>query len=111
MTYTPYIYNGATWILPNATVEFREPLSNQAIGASCASGYLRSAVYTTIWGYMDAHRAQVLVATGKFVSQDVQSSCVYNLNLFDYDKDIFIIINNDKDIFIMIRSNLYLGFC
>ena len=71
VTYTPVIFNDATWILPTATVEFREPLDeNGAMSNSdnCNAAYLRTATYSTIWGEMQAERAHLLVAEGNHSS-------------------------------------------
>ena len=67
VTYTPVIFNDAVWILPTATVEFREPLDeNSAMSNSdsCNSAYLRPATYSTVWGEMQAERAHLLIAEG-----------------------------------------------
>lgn len=66
VTYHPYIYEGATWILPDATVEFRESLDERDKGISstaCTSGFLNSNT-VKIWGTVQGDLADLLVASG-----------------------------------------------
>ena len=71
VTYTPYIFNDAVWIMPTATVEFREPLderTDMANADNCLTAFLRPATYSTVWGEMQAHRAHLLIAEGTAVT-------------------------------------------
>lgn len=66
MTYHLFLYEGATWILPEATVEFREVLDEAGRGIrsdACPSGLLNSN-FIKIWGTVMGDKAHLLIATG-----------------------------------------------
>lgn len=66
MTYHLFLYEGATWILPEATVEFREVLDEAGRGIrsdACPSGLLNSN-FIKIWGTVIGDKAHLLIATG-----------------------------------------------
>lgn len=66
MTYHLFLYEGATWILPEATVEFREVLDEAGRGIrsdACPSGLLNSN-FMKIWGTVMGDKAHLLIATG-----------------------------------------------
>lgn len=66
MTYHLFLYEGATWILPEATVEFREVLDEAGRGIrsdACSSGLLNSN-FIKIWGTVLGDKAHLLIATG-----------------------------------------------
>ena len=66
ITFAPYIYQEAKWILPKAMVEFRQPLDEKSKGMSssaCDSGLLRNKNHN-IWGTMSARKAHILIGTG-----------------------------------------------
>ena len=66
MTYHPFIYKESTWILPEATVEFRESLDEKGKGMSssaCTSAYLNSNT-VKIWGTVVGDLAHLLVSSG-----------------------------------------------
>lgn len=66
MTYHLFLYEGATWILPKATVEFREVLDEAGRGIrsdACPSGLLNSN-FVKIWGTVIGDKAHLLIATG-----------------------------------------------
>lgn len=66
MTYHLFLYEGATWILPEATVEFRDVLDEAGRGIrsdACPSGLLNSN-FIKIWGTVIGDKAHLLIATG-----------------------------------------------
>ena len=67
VTYEIYLYEDATWILPESIVEFREVLDQPGIGMSntyaCSSSYLR-ATSSHLWGTVVGDKAHLLVSTG-----------------------------------------------
>ena len=68
MTYHLFLYETATWILPDATVEFREVLDEAGRGIrsdACPSRFLNSNS-VKLWGTVIGDKAHLLIATGKF---------------------------------------------
>ena len=66
VTYALYVYEGATFELPTATVEFRVPLDQTGWpGDNCPSSFLISST-RTIWGQLTANNAHILIGTGDF---------------------------------------------
>lgn len=68
ITYELFLYEGATWVLPESTVEFREVLDQGAHGmntgsTSCPTSMLR-ATSGHLWGIIDGRKAQLLISTG-----------------------------------------------
>ena len=67
ITYELYLYEGATWILPESVVEFRAALDQPGIGMSnsyaCSSSYLRG-TSSYLWGTVVGDKAQLLISTG-----------------------------------------------
>ena len=79
VTYHPFIYKDATWILPEATVEFRQSLDEHGKGMSslaCSSTYLNSNT-VKIWGTVIGNLAHLLVSTGKYTKQKKQTTSVF----------------------------------
>ncbi|XP_033745593.1 uncharacterized protein LOC117331107 [Pecten maximus] len=70
VTYLLFLYKNATWILPDATVEFRESLNEVSQGISssaCSSSYLNSNT-VKIWGTVVGDKANLLLASGATLS-------------------------------------------
>lgn len=70
VTYEVYLYEGATWITPEATLEFRQPLDQRGMGmsttaTSCPSSQLRSSS-GRFYGTLDSFKTHILVSTGTF---------------------------------------------
>ncbi|KAK3576661.1 hypothetical protein CHS0354_004945 [Potamilus streckersoni] len=66
VTYVPYVYENATWILPDSVIEFRQSLDEKSSGintASCDTSFLNSNTLK-IWGNIIGDDAQLLIATG-----------------------------------------------
>lgn len=68
VTYEVFLYEGATWILPESILEFRENLDQKGIGMAdstyaCTSSVLKQ-TSSRIWGTVVGNKAHVLVSTG-----------------------------------------------
>ena len=69
VTFAPYIYTGATWVLPRAQVEFRRALDERGLGMrsdACTSTYHISKTYNTLWGTIVTRLAHLLIADGQW---------------------------------------------
>ena len=72
MTYALYVYEGATVVLPTATVELRQRLDQTGEhmpGDNCPSSFLVNST-TTIWGQLTANNAHILIGTGDFKQKE-----------------------------------------
>lgn len=71
VTWAPFVYEGATFVLPNGTVEIRraESLSYPSIARSS---------FVKVWGIVLGFKAHLMVAYGATVS--FETSCPRNLN-------------------------------
>ncbi|XP_052779121.1 uncharacterized protein LOC128216566 [Mya arenaria] len=68
ISYEVFLYEGATWVWPDSTVEFRRTLDQRALGmdtgaTSCSSSILRT-TSGRIWGNIDGTKSHLLVSTG-----------------------------------------------
>ena len=64
ITWAPYIYEDATFILPTATVEFRQSFDWSELQAACPSSMVISS-HVTIWGTLIGSNAHLLIGSGK----------------------------------------------
>ncbi|CAH1775844.1 unnamed protein product, partial [Owenia fusiformis] len=75
MTWQPYIYENALFILPTAMVEIRQVLDQQGLGinsAMCTSGYLTSST-RQFWGTVQSDNAHVFIGYGATVIMQLPS--------------------------------------
>lgn len=66
MTWAPFVYQAATFVLPYATVEFRQTGSKQYPSLTIPSLY-------KIWGIMDGQNAHLLVGHGGTLQFELSS--------------------------------------
>lgn len=66
MTWAPYVYQNATFVLPFATVEFRKTASKSYPALTIPSLY-------RIWGILDGQNAHLLVGHGGTLSMELSS--------------------------------------
>ena len=85
VTYALYVYEGATVVLPTATVEFRQRLDQTGEhmpGDNCPSSFLVSNT-TTIWGQLTANDAHMLIGTGDFKKKEHINTLLLSFSLFE----------------------------
>ncbi len=66
MTWAPYVYENATFVLPTATVEFRKTASKSYPTLTIPSVF-------KIWGILDGQNAHLLVGHGGTLSMELSS--------------------------------------
>ena len=76
ITYEVYLYEGATWILPESVVEFREPLDQKGLGMedsayACTSSVLKTSS-SRLWGTVVGNKAHLLVSTGISIGENFE---------------------------------------
>ncbi|XP_038052472.1 uncharacterized protein LOC119725183 [Patiria miniata] len=74
VTWAPYIYENASFILPPATIEFRQSFDWTQFypQAACPSSMLISS-HVSIWGTLDGSRAHLLVGSGGTLTMELPS--------------------------------------
>ncbi|KAL4226615.1 hypothetical protein ACF0H5_014598 [Mactra antiquata] len=101
ISYELYLYEDATWVMPESRVIFREVLDQQSLGmdtssTSCPSNILRS-TNGRFWGTIDGTKTHLIVSRGAEVvlgTAGVRSNQFANLTIQD-EGTLELISNND----------------